>query len=60
MSDIYAVGGILQHVVGSRKLTTYEIKKAVDDLATKCRSSKYKYFTRPSAAAALNYLQLIL
>ena len=58
MNDIYAVGGILQHVVGSRKLTTYEIKKAVDDLATKCRSPKY--FTRPSAAKALNYLQLIL
>ena len=57
MSDIYTVRVILQHVVGSRKLTTYDIKKAVNDLATKCRSPKY--FTRPTAAEALNYLQFI-
>ena len=58
MSDICAAGGILRNVVGSRKLTTYEIKKAVNDLATTCRSPKY--FTRPSAVEALNYLQLII
>ena len=58
MSDMYAVGGILECVVSSGILTTYEIRMAIDNLATKCRSSKY--FSRPPAHKVLDSLQLIM
>ena len=58
MSDMYAVGGILQRVVSSGILTTYEIRMAIDNLATKCRSPKY--LSRPPAHKVLGSLQLIM
>lgn len=57
MSDIYAVGGILQKIVSSDLLRA-DNRKAMDDLATKCRSPKY--LLRPSAHEGLESLKKIV
>ena len=57
MSDMYAVGGILHRILGSDILTSSK-KKAMDELATKCRSPRY--FSRPTAQQGLESLKVIL
>lgn len=56
-SDMYAVGGVLQSVVSSGMLTSSK-RKALDDLATKCRSPSY--LSRPTAKEGLQALQMVV
>ena len=50
-SDIYSIGGILHKVLDHGTVIQNQVKKKLNDIATRCRS--LHYFNRPTAKEVL-------